>query len=143
MRLNLIQTAMTYGRPCMIGPRAAVAVPYPAPTLEEQHNTQLSFDGSAHGGADVEFFAFSLKLYEILHDILYSFYSVNSLYKQLPSLEASVESIGKLHAQILAVDSRLGSWQQSLPRYLNLSDQSLTDSAHSVLHRQAFILHQR
>ena len=134
---------MTYGRPCMIGPRAAAAVPYPEPALEEQHDLQLPLNSSARGGADVEFFVFSLKLYEILHDILYSFYSVNSLYTQLPSLEKNLESIGKLHARILEVDSRLASWQQSLPRYLKLSEQTLADSDHPILHRQACILHQR
>ena len=127
----------------MIGPQAAMAVPYPIPTPEEQHVLRPLQDNLAYHSADVEFFVLSLKLYEILHNILYTFYSVDSIYKQLPNVETYVESAGQFHAQILEVDGRLASWQQSIPTHLKLSNRPRSGSMHSKLHRQACILHQR
>ena len=65
---------MIYGRPCMIGQKAAVAVPLPLSC--DDLNLDLTVCESARHppqSSASEFYVLSLTLYEILHDVVYNY----------------------------------------------------------------------
>lgn len=134
---------MTYGRPCMIGPRAAVAVPLPQPMHDEQPFARVTQQIAVQPSSDVEFFVLSLQLFEILHDILYHLYSVNNIHSQLSDQKKCTASLGQDQNSVFELECRLASWQRSIPDHLKMSSRPHTEPIYPILHRQACILHQR
>ncbi|KAK5229845.1 hypothetical protein LTR96_003457 [Exophiala xenobiotica] len=142
--------AMTYGRPSMIGHRIAVSVPHPV-AIEDEY---LRPDP---GTADVfppgekptriDFFIYSLTLYDILYDILVNLYSSETQHVQ--SLEDVYDRYFEastppgIQLTVLDVDRKLVEWKKRLPSYLQIGLDQNSHHHIALLHRQAAILHQR
>ena len=136
--------SMTYGRPAMIGKRAAAAVPVPLAVDEE-------YLSGGHLKGDFEppripslmdFFIQSLGLYRIMNDILLSVYapdpkndSIDDLYECL--FPRRTESPSR---SFLDLDRELNSWERNLPLHLRIDVRSSDNEIHA---RQAVILRQR
>ncbi|OQV05675.1 Fungal specific transcription factor domain-containing protein [Cladophialophora immunda] len=136
---------MTYGRPCMIGPKAAVTVPLPLAIEEEdlmRSPPQEQAAGSQRSSA-VEFYVHSLKLYTILHDVLFNFYSVN--FKQTRPLDADkyFGSLSEGQSSVFEIEHRLFGWENSIPDHLKMDPRPQVEVRGAQLYRQAVILHQR
>lgn len=140
--------SMTYGRPCGIGSRTANAVPPPLALDEE-----LLLPGAAghitteeNCPSVLEFYIFSLRLYKILHDILYSFNSPDL--RRAQSIDEIYDnyfghSTDQSQFSILDLDRRLALWEKSLPDHLRVGRSSSHDDLEATFYRQAIILHQR
>ncbi|KAK5032535.1 hypothetical protein LTS07_003943 [Exophiala sideris] len=138
--------SMTYGRPCMIGPKAAVTVP--VPSLVDEDEVALLRSSPFLGGKtketySVEFFVLSLKLYEILHDVIFNFYSVNCQQIQPLDSDRYFGSLDESHSSIFEIERRLSNWEQSIPNHLRMANNPDSGSVEAVMYRQAVILHQR
>lgn len=137
--------SMIYGRPCMIGPKAAHTVPLPLPVDEvylvpedpqgQPVLTQQTFA--------VEFYVLSLKLYEIMHDILFNFYSVNS--QPFQPLDGDFGPLEQGQNSVFEIEHRLSKWVNSVPDRLRVTtgNKPQIDTVEGTLYRQAVILHQR
>ena len=138
--------SMTYGRPCMIGPKASLAVPLPLPIDEEY----LAPDASQPQPVkrprtfSVEFYVLSLKLYDIMHDVIFSFYSVNGQVCQ-PADGKDLTFLDQGQNSVFEIERRLSSWVDSIPDHFRLTsvDTPRAGTLEATLHRQAVILHQR
>ncbi|KIX07448.1 uncharacterized protein Z518_02101 [Rhinocladiella mackenziei CBS 650.93] len=138
--------SMTYGRPCMIGPRAALAVPLPLPVDEE-----YLVPGSFHtppvpvqpNDAAVEFYVLSLKLYEILHDVIFNFYSVNFGHGKPVESDKYFGSLSESQSSVFEIEHRIVRWEQSIPDHLRVGRKPQSHDANATRYRQAVILHQR
>lgn len=137
--------SMTYGRPCMIGQRAALVVPFPLPIDDEYLCTGFSQIPSPgpHQTASAEFFVLSLRLFEILHDVIFYFYSVN--YQQGKSVDSDryFGSSSNNQASVFEIERRISKWERELPQRLRVGTAPQKDAASATLHRQAVVLHQR
>ena len=139
--------SMTYGRPCMIGPAAAGAVPLPLP-LDEEYLVPESLQGQSVRPQQtfaVEFYVFSLKLYEILHDIIFNFYSINFQPCQPMNGDKYFGSLDQGQHLVFGIEGRLSRWKKSVPERLRVATGSnpQSDGTGATLHRQAVILQQR
>lgn len=137
--------SMTHGRPCMIGPQAARAVPFPL-TEDELYLSSGSLQpppGRPKQSAEVGFFVQSLKLFEILHDVMFKFYSINCRQRKLVDVNKYFGSSDNNQSSIFEVERRILKWQQNIPDHLKVGAKPQGDASASVLHRQAVILHQR
>ncbi|KAJ9615172.1 hypothetical protein H2200_001246 [Cladophialophora chaetospira] len=138
--------SMTYGRPCMVGPKAALAVPLPLPIDEEYLTPENSQSRSPQAPRtySVEFYVLSLKLYDVMHDILFSFYSVNGQACQ-PGEAKDLTFLDQGQNSVFEIERRLSRWADSIPTHLrlNLSNKPNSGTAEATLHRQAVVLHQR
>ena len=141
--------AMTYGRPCMISRAVAESVPRPVPVDAEYiPNGTRSTYSQVRGGTPtrVDFFLQTLTLYDLLFEILNSFYqseserfnSLDDVYRHycLPS------SRGLDKTTILDIDQRLIQWSEDLPPHLRMNKDE-DDYDNPMFRRQAVILHQR
>ena len=139
--------SMIYGRPSMIGSQSAREVPLP---LVEDENAQSGFGRQRSLQPQrppvLSFYIFSLKLYEILHDVLSNFYFHNSQSGQTTD-QCHDKYFGNSpagHPSILELERRLSRWQQSVPDHLRIETYgSNTVVDDTVSYRQAVILHQR
>ena len=139
--------SMIYGRPSMIGSQSAREVPLP---LAEEQNVQAGFGRQRSLQPQrppvLSFYIFSLKLYEILHDVLSNFYFHNSQSGQTTD-QCHDKYFGNSpagHPSILELERRLSRWQQSVPDHLRIETygrNTVVDD--TVSYRQAVILHQR
>lgn len=139
--------SVTYGRPCMIGPRAASAVPLPLP-LDEECFISGSLQGQpiqAQQTFTVEFYVISLKLYEILHDVIFNFYSVNMQPIQSTDGNEKSESLDQGQHLVFEIECRLSRWKETLPERFRVGTggKPPSDNAEATLYRQAVILQQR
>ncbi|KIX94735.1 uncharacterized protein Z520_09425 [Fonsecaea multimorphosa CBS 102226] len=136
---------MTYGRPCMVGPKAAVTVPLPLAIEEEDlmRSTSREQVVELQRSSAVEFYVHSLQLYTILHDVLFNFYSVN--FQQTRPLDADkyFGSLSEGQSSVFEIEHRLFKWENSIPDHLKMASRPQVDSIRSQLYRQAVILHQR
>ncbi|KAK5075323.1 hypothetical protein LTR64_001529 [Lithohypha guttulata] len=137
--------AMTYGRPCMIGPRTGTLVPLPAIPPEGMHRQS---DPGVSGrrtddGLTMSFYVNHLKLFEILHDVLFQFYS-SSAGRSQPAGEAYEKYFGQSQGQlsVLGLDQRILDWERNLPEHFRVETYSLIDTSGSIPYRQAVVLHQ-
>ena len=138
--------SMTYGRPCMIGPRAARAVPLPLPIDEDY----LAAGAPRNRGSQtqetfsVEFFVLSLNLYDIMHDIIFNFYSVNTPSSQ-PADHKYFGLMDQAENSVFEIDRKLSKWADSLPARFRVSmgEKPRNGTAEATLRRQAVILQQR
>ena len=140
--------SMTYGRPCMIGPKAALAVPLPLP-IDEEYLVPGAIDGQ-HGQTSraeqthaAEFYVFSLKLFEIMHDILFDFYSVN--YKPCLEGDKYFGSLDQGQHSVFEMERRISTWNSSIPAHLRITTghRPQVGTPEAMLYRQAVVLRQR
>ncbi|KAF7182366.1 hypothetical protein CNMCM7691_001846 [Aspergillus felis] len=136
--------SMTFGRPAMISKASCGSVPLPA-TVDEEY-IPAALGGEVRQPADrpsvMAFYAKSLKLYEILNDILLS------LYKPVP--EENPEDIYDFYFNkgpdegertIFELDRALTKWTQSLPPHLRGETSSKPEDA--VFYHQSVVLRAR
>jgi len=137
--------AMTYGRPCMIGPKTGTLVSLPAIPAEGMLQQSDPEASSLKTGSDsiMSFYVSHLKLFEILHDVLFQFYSTSADQSQ-PAGEAFEKYFGHAQGQVsvLELDRCISIWEKGLPEHLRVDSYSLTDTSRSILYRQAVVLHQ-
>lgn len=131
----------------MIGPRAAVTVPFPLCTNEEHliPETLQGQPGYVDESSALEFFVSSLKLYDIMHDVMFNFYSVNFQQNKCLDGEKYFGSLIEGHASVFEIERRLTEWAHSVPDRLKIACASKPHNgvAKATLQRQAVILHQR
>ena len=134
--------SMTYGRPCTIGPKAALAVPLPLP-IDEEYLVPETLQEQPVQAQVVEFYILSLKLYEIMHDIIFNFYSVNS--QPCPPGDEYFGSLEQGQNSVFKIERRLSRWANSVPNRLrvNTGSKPQVSSVEATFYRQAVILHQR
>lgn len=136
--------SMTYGRPCHIGPKSAIAVPLP---LEDD---RIMVDNDSKECLKLVsqskscFFLFSLSLVNILHDMIFIFYSVNADYRNdRETCSEAFYNISSCYARVLEVERRLVDWEQRLPLRLKPETYHSNVSCNGAERREAIILHQR
>ena len=143
--------SMLYGRPTLVGPRTPALVPLPSP-LEDAFISPLrpaseNETATAQQTPVLDFYVFSAKLYEIMHDVAFNFVSIDIEESQL------TEGIGEkylLHTatsehqpSVFEVEQRLSAWERMLPSHLKIGSDPQTSDTESVVHRQAVVVHQR
>ncbi len=139
--------SMIYGRPSMIGSQSAMAVPPPL-AVDEDFLSSCGRQGSQQPQQPsvLSFYTYTLKLYEILHDVLFNFY-----FHSMQDIQTTGQRHDKFfgnsptgHPSIFELERRLSRWQESVPDHLRIgSYEGNTTADDTVLHRQAVILHQR
>ena len=137
--------SMTYGRPCMVGPKAALTVPLPLP-IDEEYLVPEATQGQpvrTQQTFAVQFYVLSLKLYEIMHDIIFNFYSVNS--QPFHPLDEYLGSLDQGQNSVFEIERRLSRWANSVPDRLRVTtgNKPQIGTMEGTLYRQAVILHQR
>ena len=137
--------SMTYGRPCMIGPKASLAVPLPLP-IDEEYLVPEAVQGQSvqiQQTFAVEFYVLSLKLYQILHDMLFNFYSVN--FQPCQPEDEYFGSLDQGQNSVFEIERRLSRWATSVPDRFRMTTgkKPQIGSVEATLYRQAVILHQR
>lgn len=141
--------AMTYGRPCMVGPKAAAAVPLPLAVDEDDLNRIGAQSRGVHGNrpAVTQFYVETVKLYQHLHDVIFHLYSVNTSTK--PAIQAAHG--GFLDSRpakddcpsIMELERRLFQWEEALPDHLKASGYPREGESNRTFRRQAVVLRQR
>lgn len=139
--------AMTYGRPTMINRAVAADTPLPITVDEEDLSDDSRLPPQiADRPSRLDFFVQSLRLYDILDDILVT------LYESREKQEHQSKGAGffKLHqSSIIDIDSQLMDWEESLPEQLRnvpLSHKGQKPPMlpqPTVFFRQAVVLRQR
>jgi hypothetical protein len=139
--------AMTYGRPTMISQAVASVTPLPLPIDDQDLSvgtTQRELTSSSP--SRLEFFLHSLKLYEIMEELLNATNS-NIIRQNVPSKASGILSFRSAHATSLTeIDDKLVAWEAELPNHLRrLPDlqSPAGPSSVNVFYRQAVILRQR
>lgn len=143
--------SMIYGRPSMIGPRSSTLVPFPSPLEEDIIPLEniSPHQGQEHQGSLIDCFHFSVKLYEILHDVLFNFHSTTSeIQKNLPLERIYDRYMGSTspsegYLSVFELERRLARWEISLPPHLRFETCSEHGVDNNIFYRQAVILHQR
>jgi hypothetical protein len=132
----------------MIDPKTAAAVPLPL--VMEEGNFQLghvrSHTVQAQQTAAVDFYISSLRLYDILYDVLLHFYSSESQsHSKMGRYDTCFKyfSTFENNASIFELQGRLSRWENGVPDYLKVRDHSQDNGTNAVLVRRAVILHQR
>lgn len=147
--------SMTYGRPLMVGTRSAMAVPLPQPMPDELLPSEFtgpqifSSEQEPHPSA-IDFYVSSLKLYDILHDVLSNFYHVHNE-QNTRTFEGPYDRyFGRSQAyvsqpSVFELERALEKWEDELPSHLRLGTRQppLGVGWDNMLYRQAKILHQR
>lgn len=136
--------ATTYGRPCMVGPRSATMVPLPISVIQSPHVPgQLGEQSeSMEDFVVVEFYILTLKLYEILHDVVFNFYAFNFQIQPL-DIDKFCGSLSEGHQSVFEIERRLFRWEQDVPEYLKVAQNRQEETANTVVRRQAVVLKQR
>lgn len=142
--------SMIYGRPSMIGPRSSTLVPFPTPLDDDiiipENNSPFQ---QAQSRSVIDCFCFSLKLYEIMHDVLFNFHSTTSeTQKNLPLERIYDKYMGSTspsdgYLSVFELERRLARWESSLPDHLKFETYSRDSVEKTIFYRQAVILHQR
>lgn len=139
--------AMTYGRPPMTTARIETKAHMPQSVDEDFHPTEdhrpMPYPGQP---STVDFFSQSLRLFEILDEILGEFYS-DQLEKGCPSGDVLETLLGRTTADkkwfMLDIDKKLLEWDNKLPSHLKVKHTSLSSSFSCTFTRQATILRQQ
>jgi hypothetical protein len=131
------EVSMLYGRPCLIDSKAAAAVPLPL--FMDEHNLRSGHQSSRtippQHGLDTDFYVSSLRLYDILHDVL-----LNSNFNES---QKRSQTIFENNASILVLQERLSRWENNIPDHLKIRVDRQYDGSNSLLVRRAYILQQR
>lgn len=123
--------SLTHGRPAMISRNLASAVPLPLTSSNAKPNDY----GRLTEGS---FFVKSIELYEITHRVLLDLYSEPG---SRPRSTIHDDRKDEDLAAVMQLDSAMMKWEESLPKFLVLSDADV--ASNDVSHRQAVILHIR
>lgn len=139
--------AMTYGRPPMITTRIQTKTPMPLSIDEELLPTEGPLPVSCSDQPSiVEFFIQSLRLFDILDEILVAFY-LDCLEKEDSIEEVLEKFLGRSAADrkcsIPDIDRRLLEWDKNLPPHLKVQYTSLDSGISRSFARQAVILRQQ
>ncbi|RVX72086.1 hypothetical protein B0A52_04684 [Exophiala mesophila] len=136
--------ATTYGRPCMIGPRSATMVPLPMSIIQSPpiSGELVEQSDSIDDFIAVEFYILTLKLYEILHDVVFNFYAFNFQIQPL-DIDKFCGSLNEGHQSVFEIERRLFRWEQDVPEYLKVPQSQQEEAADTVVRRQAVVLKQR
>ncbi|KAJ4169051.1 hypothetical protein NW754_010983 [Fusarium falciforme] len=134
--------SMTFGRPLMITPKAATAVPMPLVHNSEGlcscHSSASSCD--ATHDRDLHFFTEALELYELMGEALITVYDASAVDEPVKIDEYSMyfgSKAAKIVGQVCEVDDKLQHWQRRLPIHLRNDP----DAPKSIIHkRQSHIL---
>lgn len=142
--------SMTHGRPSMLGPRSSKLVPFPTPLEEDLISIEnMSPFQQDQQRSIIDCFCFSLKLYEIMHDVLFNFHSTTSeTQKNLPLERIYDKYMGSTspsdgYLSVFELERRLARWELSLPNHLRFETYPRDEVENSIFYRQAVILHQR
>lgn len=133
--------SLTFGRPTMIDGQTASLVPMPL-SLDDAHLTHDVVAGAAqddHGPTMIDFFIESLRLYEILYEILAKLYHSIEETQNSRSLSTLPLNSEKL-AVLLDLDQNLSTWFEDLPTHLRTDQIQVFNS---MFTRQANILYSR
>jgi hypothetical protein len=109
---------MTFGRPAMVNKSYST----PLPSLIDDEYLRIDSDGAQPKEANsrMGLFVYSCKLFEILDDILSTFYSVDAA-----SADTVSESrLQDMVSEVLSFNRRLDSFITSLPDYLKTAQSS-------------------
>lgn len=140
-------SSMTYGRPTTIGKDLAAAVPRPL-GIDEDQLGDFGLVPTPSGPSLIDFFVETLGLYEILYDILTSFYS-SSMTEDIIGEGRWARYFGgsepdtKWGPSVPAIDRRLIRWEANLPAHLKTERPSNRLKTNKYYDRQALILRQR
>ncbi|CAK7238453.1 hypothetical protein SEUCBS140593_010703 [Sporothrix eucalyptigena] len=134
--------SVTHGRPVMISRELCAAVPLPLCA------TQAAERGAHYDGPSLSFFIKSVKLYEIMNQVVSAFYSPATATSMSESNNSSAEKDAL--AMLLKLDEDLLEWERGLPEYLRFDTLDGLDeveirqrSRTDCKPRQAVILHVR
>ena len=118
--------SMTYGRPPMVSPAVSSAVPFPIAIDEHLLSSNVGQVMFGHGPSVMDFYLETLKLYEVLFDVLTSLDS------------STVET-----SDFQSIERRLIDWDRKLPAHLKTSWVQDNPQDSRFFLRQSVILRQR
>ncbi|KAM5344631.1 hypothetical protein ACJ41O_013166 [Fusarium nematophilum] len=131
--------SVTHGRPAMISPRPATAVPLPvsSPLVETR-------DRMANPG-HVSFFVQSVRLYEIIHQTMVTFYggsnSSRTRARESHASDQGSDTDDDDLDKVVQLDRSLSKWESKLPNHLRWN--LLDGNKDEISRRQAVILRMR
>ncbi|KAH9216129.1 fungal-specific transcription factor domain-containing protein, partial [Leptodontidium sp. 2 PMI_412] len=139
--------SMNYGRPSMITASRDAKAPLPLPVDEELLTTKdcppMAYPNQP---STVEFFVQSLRLFDILDEVLVRFHP-DHLEKGYSIEEMLEKFLGRTAAgnnwSILDIDRRLLKWEKDLPAHLKIEYTSLDWGVSRTFSRQGVLLRQR
>uniref|UniRef100_A0A8H7K6U5 Zn(2)-C6 fungal-type domain-containing protein n=1 Tax=Bionectria ochroleuca TaxID=29856 RepID=A0A8H7K6U5_BIOOC len=112
------QLAVTFGRPTMIHGRSNIPLPL---LMDDEHLLEGGEGSQPHQPAQMSSFVYSCKLFEILNEILFSFYSDKSNESQPPNpSSAPYQEL----STVMRLNSALDNFHDTLPSYLVISPDS-------------------
>jgi hypothetical protein len=133
--------AMTFGRPTMIG---AGSWDTPAPAMIDDEYLLVNGEGTQPSGSHSRMclFSYSAQLFEIMDEILSSFYIQDSARKGKrrdgnTDGQWSIDDLTK----ILIINTKLDRFKNALPQFLNVADQESASQTHMTL--QAKVMQSR
>ncbi|KIY03357.1 uncharacterized protein Z520_00048 [Fonsecaea multimorphosa CBS 102226] len=140
--------SMTFGRPGIITPQAAVSVPRPQPHPDSSecscHTDHYVYQPSS---PDLHFFIESLKLYETMSETIVALYSPTTSAEESsdPAEDSYTRYFGgslgaKAAGTVLEMDSKYWIWRHRLPFHLRHSPKSSSESMNLIHARQAKVL---
>jgi hypothetical protein len=133
--------AMTFGRPTMI---SAGSWDTPAPAMIDDEYLRVDGEGTqpSRSHSIMCLFAYSTQLFEIMDEILSSFYIQDSTRKnrQKDKNTDGQWSIDDL-TNILIINTKLDQFASTLPQFLKVEDQQSVSQTHATL--QAKVLQSR
>ncbi|KAL1893047.1 hypothetical protein Sste5346_006728 [Sporothrix stenoceras] len=131
--------SVTHGRPTMISSELCAAVPLPLCA------TQAAERGAHYDGPSLSFFIKSVKLYEIMNQVVSTFYSPAAA-TNMAGAKGEKDAL----AMLLKLDEDLLEWERGLPEYLRFDRLEKLDEVEirqqnrvDCKPRQAVILHVR
>lgn len=132
----------TYGRPSMLSKEVTTAVPLPLSIDETLLPADLdqTFTMNLGSPSVMDAFIHSVKLYEILADILSHFYTTRSRNDRESITDYEYLLASSSGKTVLPFENRLTQWYETLPSHLQASEAGTWDTSFV---RQAVILRQR
>lgn len=132
----------TYGRPSMLSKDTTAVVPLPLPLDEARMSLDTDETIAAKVGSPsmMDAFVQSIKMYEILAEILARFYDTRSKLGRETSTDYENLLVSSSGKTVLSFEHKLAEWLERLPSHLQASE---TEMSHTIFARQAVILRQR
>ncbi|VUC32115.1 unnamed protein product [Clonostachys rosea] len=133
------QLAVTFGRPTMIYGHSKIPLPL---MVDDEYLLEDGEGSQPHEPAQMSSFVYSCKLFDILNEILSSFYADKSNEPQSSNTHsASYQEL----STVMRLNSALDDFQDTLPRYLVISPDSANTiaSVHDKISLGAKILYSR
>lgn len=137
--------SLTYGQSSTISARTVPAVPLPF-AIDEENRYVLQNVAEGQQSYIIDFYISTLRLYEILQDVTFIFDSTKLRSRSVDgshNMHAGRLSSIEGHSSVYQVEQRLSHWEKGLPDHLKIENYAHDEGTHSVLYRQAVVLHQR